>query len=164
MPVPVPVSVYRGHRRVSRRGSGQCGVVSTSHRSRLWTWLPSTALTSTRCTPGRSDTDSPFHSPLLYSLFSAFQATVHYIYPVELHLACDIKFDMLRNSELSYRSTPYNTYTQALSLWERACTVIEEREEKLEDLLTFEKSASNPSRLFAKGTHSLMHLRATTWV
>ena len=53
--MPVPVSVHRGHRRVSRRGSGQCGVVSTSHRSRLWTWLPSTALTSTRCTPGRSD-------------------------------------------------------------------------------------------------------------
>ena len=31
--------------------------------------------------------------------------------------------------------------------------MIEEREEKLESLQSFEKSASDPSRLFAKGLH-----------
>ena len=41
---------------------------------------------------------------------------------------------------------------QALSLWERACSAIVEREKWLKDLETFERSASDPSRLFAKGT------------
>jgi hypothetical protein len=90
--LPVPVPVHRDHKRVSRRGSGQCGVVSTSHRSRLWTWLPSTALTSTSSTSGRSDRQ-PCFIPQLYSLFSAFQATVHYfllnsIWHVTSNLTC----------------------------------------------------------------------------
>ncbi|CAI8009450.1 Coiled-coil domain-containing protein 87, partial [Geodia barretti] len=65
-----------------------------------------------------------------------------------LHLSQEQTMDMAAK----YSTHKYQMHTRkALSLWERACTVIEEREEKLEDLLTFEKSASNPSRLFAKG-------------
>ena len=48
-------------------------------------------------------------------------------------------------------------YTQAITLWESVCSVIEEREGKLEELRTFEKSASDPSRLFAKGTMCIEH-------
>jgi hypothetical protein len=65
-----------------------------------------------------------------------------------LHLSQEQTMDMAAK----YSTHKHQQHIRkALSLWERACTVIEEREGKLEDLLTFEKCASNPSRLFAKG-------------
>ena len=42
-------------------------------------------------------------------------------------------------------------YMQAIYLWERVCKLIEEREKQLDQLQTFEKSASDPSRLFSRG-------------
>jgi hypothetical protein len=53
---------------------------------------------------------------------------------------------------IKYSSHQYTQHTRkAITLWESVCSVIEEREGKLEELRTFEKSASDPSRLFAKG-------------
>ena len=54
--------------------------------------------------------------------------------------------------EHTHINTLYNGKPmQAISLWESACDVIEQREAKLEQLQNFEKSASDPSHLFAKG-------------
>jgi len=39
-------------------------------------------------------------------------------------------------------------------LWEQACNYIEEREEALLKLETFEKTASDPSRLFDRGGYN----------
>ena len=60
-------------------------------------------------------------------------------------------------SELCWAETgaagqPYGTY-ECCNSGERACAVIEERE-KLESLQSFEKSASDPSRPFAKGVNN----------
>jgi hypothetical protein len=59
-----------------------------------------------------------------------------------------------------YSTHKYKQHIQkAISLWEGACNLIEEREGKLEQLQAFEESASDPSRLFMKGSSSTSRLQ-----